>query len=184
MASQQKDKYLSLERLIDLWAKIKDTFATKDHTHAHPSVTTKSPTSDTLSTDWGGKLTAYSEITKDTNGHITGGKIVTYILPSSEATITAKGLMSADDKKTIDNMPDTYVKKSDMVNVYSYQGSVSTYSDLESKRIDAKSGHVYNVEDTGKNYAWTGTDWDDLGGSFDVDISPITQEELDEICVL
>ena len=63
-------------------------YADKKHTHsnyltAHPSVTSKSPTSDGLAVSWGGQITAYSEITKDTNGHITGGKVTTYTLPSS-----------------------------------------------------------------------------------------------------
>lgn len=105
-------------------------YAAKDHTHsdylkAHPSITTSSPTSNTSSPSWGGNLTAYSEITKDTNGHVTGGKIVTYALPSSEATTTAKGLMSAADKKTLNAIPSTYATKEDLKSVSSGQDEIT-----------------------------------------------------------
>ncbi len=46
--------------------------------------------------------------------------------------------------------------------VYKYRGSVETYDDLPA--ADQTIGDVYNVNNTGKNYAWTGEVWDDLGG--------------------
>ena len=51
--------------------------------------------------------------------------------------------------------------------VYQYKGSVATFDALPT---GAESGDVYNVEATGTNYAWTGTEWDALGGST-VDLS-------------
>ena len=50
--------------------------------------------------------------------------------------------------------------------VYRYKGSVATYDDLPSS--DLTIGDVYNVEDTGDNYAWTGTAWDKLAGVVDL----------------
>ena len=50
--------------------------------------------------------------------------------------------------------------------VYKYKGSVSTYDDLPT--TDLTIGDVYNVEDTGDNYAWTGTTWDKLSGVVDL----------------
>ena len=47
-----------------------------------------------------------------------------------------------------------------------YRGSVATYSDLPSTGL--KIGDFYNVLDTGKNYAWTGTEWDDVSGIVDL----------------
>lgn len=47
-----------------------------------------------------------------------------------------------------------------------FQGSVATYADLPT---DAQQGDMYDVQDTGKNYAWTGSEWDDLGGNIEVD---------------
>lgn len=182
-----QDTYLNLGMVTKLWTKIKNKFAEKNHTHEnylteHPTVTTKSPTNTDTNLAWGGKVTAYSEIIKDDNGHVTGGTIKTFNLPSSEATTTEKGLMSANDKTTLDSIPNIYAKKSDIVNVYRYQGSVASFSALPN--TEQEQGFVWNVEDTGKNYAWTGTEWDDLGGSFEtLDIRPITEEELDAICV-
>ena len=51
--------------------------------------------------------------------------------------------------------------------VYKFKGSVATYADLPSTGVSA--GWVYNVVDTGKDYAYTpeGT-WDDLGGTVDL----------------
>ena len=185
-----QNAYLDLNMLEKLWVKIKNwssqSFAEKKHTHenyltAHPTIDTGNPTNNSTTLSWGDQVTAYSEVTKDTNGHVTGGKITKYTLPSSEATASAKGLMSAADKKAINELPDVYAKKSDIVNVYRYKGSVDTYSNLPGG--DLNSGDVYNVEDTGKNYAWTGSDWDDLGGNFEINIRAITEEELNGICV-
>lgn len=57
--------------------------------------------------------------------------------------------------------------------VYVYKGSVTNYSDLAS--ITTKEvGDVYNVVNAngstpgGTNYAWTGTEWDALGGTIDL----------------
>ena len=50
--------------------------------------------------------------------------------------------------------------------VYKYKGSVATYSDLPT--TGNIIGDVWNVTDTGKNYAWTGSGWDDLGGTVDL----------------
>lgn len=57
--------------------------------------------------------------------------------------------------------------------VYVYKGSVTNYSELAS--ITTKeAGDVYNVVNAngstpgGTNYAWTGTEWDALGGTIDL----------------
>ena len=49
--------------------------------------------------------------------------------------------------------------------VYEYKGSVATVEDLPE---NAENGDVYNVEDTGDNYAWNGTAWDKLAGTVDL----------------
>lgn len=53
-----------------------------------------------------------------------------------------------------------------LVGVFHYKGSVATYADLPAS--DNEIGDVYNVIDTGKNYAWDGSVWDDLGGLVDL----------------
>ena len=50
--------------------------------------------------------------------------------------------------------------------VYKFKGSVATYNDLPTE--DLTIGDVYNVTDTGDNYAWTGTTWDKLAGDIDL----------------
>ena len=52
-------------------------------------------------------------------------------------------------------------------NAVTYKGSVATYIDLNS--IETKAvGDMYNVNDTGRNYVWNGTTWDDMGELFDL----------------
>ena len=66
-------------------------------------------------------------------------------------------LVNYYDKTAVDNKVSA---------VYKYKGSVATYQDLPSTSLTA--GDVYNVESDGSNYAWTGTEWDKLGGTIDV----------------
>lgn len=60
--------------------------------------------------------------------------------------------------------------------VLHYKGSVATYADLPA---DAEVGDVYNVIDTGANYAWTGSEWDEFGST--VDLSGYVQKAVNEI---
>lgn len=50
--------------------------------------------------------------------------------------------------------------------VMKYKGSVDTYAKLPT--AGQATGDCWNVSDTGKNYAWNGTAWDDLGGTIDL----------------
>ena len=72
----------------------------------------------------------------------------------------------------------TYATKSELdakvSSVYKYKGSVANQAALPQEGNVV--GDVYNVEDTGMNYAWDGTTWDELGG--DVDLTAyLTKEE-------
>lgn len=67
--------------------------------------------------------------------------------------------------------------KADLTNVYTYKGSVSNVASLPTE--DVVAGDVYNVEASGMNYAWTGTEWDALGEIFE--ISTITNEQIDAL---
>jgi hypothetical protein len=64
--------------------------------------------------------------------------------------------------------------------IYKFKGSVATYTDLPSTGVS--SGWVYNVVDTGKNYAYTpdGT-WDDLGGNMDLSLYSLKADTVKEI---
>lgn len=72
----------------------------------------------------------------------------------------------------------TYAKKTDITNVYKYKGSKATVSALPT--TGNVVGDVWNVEERGINYAWTGTAWDALGELFS--ITAITNSEIDTIC--
>lgn len=71
----------------------------------------------------------------------------------------------------------TYALKTDITNMYKYKGSVATVSVLPSS--NNTTGDVYNVEATGMNYAWNGTEWDALGEIFT--ITSISNSEIDTI---
>ena len=66
--------------------------------------------------------------------------------------------------------------------VYHYRGSVATIADLD--LIESpEQGDVYNVEENNMNYAWTGTEWDSLGG-LDVDLTEyLREEDVDAISI-
>ena len=51
--------------------------------------------------------------------------------------------------------------------VFRYKGSVATYDTLTTL-TGMVVGDVYNVTETGDNYAWTGTEWDKLSGEVDL----------------
>ena len=50
--------------------------------------------------------------------------------------------------------------------VYKYKGNVANKDALPSENNTV--GDVYNVNDTGHNYVWTGTEWDQLAGIVDL----------------
>ena len=51
-------------------------------------------------------------------------------------------------------------------NIMRYKGSVDTYDDLPTE--DNKVGDVWNILDTGSNYAWDGEAWDEIGSTVDL----------------
>jgi len=53
----------------------------------------------------------------------------------------------------------------DLATIYNFRGQVNTYNDL-ANISDPQNGDVYNVIDTGRNFAWdeTNNTWDDIGG--------------------
>lgn len=61
------------------------------------------------------------------------------------------------------------VDSSVLTSVFRYAGQVNSVDDLPD---DASIGDVYDVKDSGANYVWTGSSWDNLGGIFSVDPSP------------
>ena len=124
---------------------------------------------------------AYNVATK----HGTTGDEVEYIEEPAEnhnfvidgATTENAGVMSAADKAKLDSLDpsalalsaNVYTKQevdAKIASVYVYKGSVATQAELPQE--NNKIGDTYNVTDTGHNYTWDGTQWDDLGGTVDL----------------
>lgn len=95
------------------------------------------------------------------------------------ATASTPGLMSAADYAKLAGFssPSDYAKKSDISGLYKYKGSKANYALLPATGNEV--GDVWNVEDTGMNYAWTGDGWDALGTMFEIEA--ITNTEIDTI---
>lgn len=93
------------------------------------------------------------------------GKAVSLTIPTTVAQLTDAG---------------NYALKSDLTNVYQYAGSVANFAALPTG-LGAVAGTVpvYNVEDTGMNYAWNGSNWDNLGTVFTIDY--MTNADIDAI---
>lgn len=114
-----------------------------------------------------------------------GGQLPSYYAKTGElpgpAGAAAAGLMSAADfaKLAAFGPAETYALKSDMTAMYRYRGSKTSYAALPTAGREV--GDVWNVEDTGMNYAWTGETWDALGETFS--IQSITNAEIDALAV-
>lgn len=87
-------------------------------------------------------------------------------------TITIDGADGAISiKEAIDSKVDntyatnTFATKAEISSAMHYKGTVDSYSNLPTTNT---LGDVYNVTDTGKNYAWNGTVWDELSGVMDL----------------
>ena len=89
----------------------------------------------------------------------------TVLSTSDEFYPTVKAVKTANDLKADQATTYTKIEVDNLVaSVYKFKGSVATYTDLEAKEATAVIGDVWNVTDTGINYAWTGAVWDDIGG--------------------
>lgn len=197
-------KYLDSNGLLYFWQKLKTLLAGKVDAVASKGLSTNDYTTDEKTKLTGiaegannythpahsAKTSALYKVTVDALGHvsdataaakadITGlgipGQDTTY----SDATSSVAGLMSATDKSKLDGFgaASTYALKSDITGLYKYKGSVATVANLPDE--DNVSGDVYDVAAAGMNYAWTGTAWDALGGTFSLEA--ITNSEIDTV---
>ena len=91
-------------------------------------------------------------------------------------TLEGFGITDAATKDELEEV------KEEVSKVYHFCGSVNTFDELSNVQ-DPHEGDVYNVKDSGKNYAWAIEDgvgyWDDLGGVFEIE--SISSYELDII---
>lgn len=97
-------------------------------------------------------------------------------------TYQTKSNLVSEWQETTDNehypsekLVKTYVD-SKISSVYRYKGSVATYNDLPTENLQI--GDVYDVKDTGMNYAWNGTSWDELGMNIDTSLFELKENKV------
>lgn len=169
-------KYLDSDGLLYLWGKVKMMFAGKVD-----KVEGKGLSANDYTTQEKTKLAGLSNYTLPTASADTlGGVKVGAGLAISGGVLSATGGGTADavDWSNIQNKPDLALK-SDVTATYKYKGSKASFAALPTAGNTV--GDVWNVEDTGMNYAWDGEKWDALGQMFE--IQSITNAEIDAITV-
>lgn len=118
-----------------------------------------------IGSSYGGPMLSLKEATEENMGVVSKNAMWTYVKEKSD---------------------DIYAKKSDMSTVYKYKGSVTSASNLPTSGMSV--GDTYNIEATstygpaGTNVSWTGSEWDPLGGMFEV--PAMTTTEINNICTL
>lgn len=122
-------------------------------------------------TNEGARLAASPSGIFYTNGKKNGSYVAT------DEIVTKAVLSSAVDVKA--NSVDVYTKTEidgKLTAAMHFKGTKATYNDLPTS---ASEGDVWNILDTGENYAWDGENWDKLSET--IDLSPYALiEEVDE----
>lgn len=112
-------------------------------------------------TQWKTHEIGTGSITTDmiANDAVTADKIADGVIPDAVSDLTNDLQFQTQQQvqQTVNSAVQTAVSA-----VYKYKGSVANQGALPSDPKPA-TGDVYNVEDTGMNYAWNGTQWDALG---------------------
>ena len=148
------------------------TWAAPNWLTEHPTISMGTDDADTATPAFGATFTAVGAIEKDANGHVTKVTTRTVTVPNAAATSSVAGLMAAADKAKLDAFQEAanYALKSDITSVYKYKGSVENEAALPGDENTV--GDVYDVKDTGMNYAWNGTAWDPLGQKMEISAIP------------
>lgn len=167
-------KFLDTNGLLYLWAKITSRLGGKVDKVEGKGLSTNDFTAEDKSKLEGLENYTLPAATADTLGGVKVGAG----LAIADGVLSATGGGTADsvDWSNIQNKPDVALK-SDLSTVYKYKGSKASFGALP--ETGNETGDVWNVEDTGMNYAWTGTAWDALGETFEIEA--ITNAEIDTI---
>jgi hypothetical protein len=103
-----------------------------------------------------------------------------------EASLTEQiGDLRQEVEGSIDELDDEITALKQQASVaYHFKGSVANEAALANIQ-NPEVGDVYNAEDTGMNFGWTGTEWDNLGAFVDLEpyaldenIQPIPEETI------
>lgn len=124
--------------------------------------------------------------THSTSAHAPSGaqaNVIEAVTVNGTAVTPTNKTVNITVPTTVASMTDAadYAKKSDMGRVYQYAGSVETYDKLPTLGVLGENDPipVYDCTDTGMNYGWTGTAWDNLGSIFSVETA--TEAEIDAL---
>lgn len=193
--------YLSKDGLLYLWTLLKAKFKAKQDTIIDlETIRTNASTGAGLKTKVDG-IAANAQVNviesvsvNGTNLSVTNKNVnVTVPTKVSELTNDKNYLtthQSLDNYPTKTELTTNHYTKTEidtkLTSAMTYKGSVDTYSKLPSSGNSV--GDFYNVTDTGNNYAWDGTKWDETGSVVDLtpymktaDLVEISNAEIDSI---
>ena len=169
-------KYLDSNGLLYLWSKIKALAGGKVDKADGKGLSANDYTTAEKTKLAGLSNYALPTASADTLGGVKVGAGLA--VNSGVLSATGGGTADAVDWSNVQNKPDLALK-SDITTMYKYKGSKASFAALPS--AGSAVGDVWNVEDTGMNYAWTGEAWDALGQI--LEIQSVTNGEIDAIAV-
>ena len=167
-------KFLDENGLLYLWTRLKGMLAAKVDKVEGMALSSNDFTSEEKT-----KLALLQNYTLPAaSAQALGGVMVGAGLEISGGVLSTTGGGKADavDWDNVLGKPELALK-SDLSSLYRFRGSVANFASLPEQ--DNAEGDVWNVENTGMNYAWTGSGWDALGEVFNVE--GITNAEIDSI---
>lgn len=142
--------------------------------HRHPSDSSKQDTISDLATIRSGAAAGAKAYQKPSTG-----------IPDTDLSSAVQASLGKADTAVQPGVLGDYATTAAMqtaintavASAYIYKGSVANYAALPAS--GQTTGWVYNVEDTGMNYAWNGSAWDALGMT--LNIETLQDSEIDTI---
>lgn len=99
---------------------------------------------------------------------VTGEKVINVLIDNESIKTNNANQLKADvfDDTAISNTKGWSSAKisQELTGAMHYKGQVATYADLPTTGLS--EGDLYNVVDTGDNYAWNGSSWDNMSGEY------------------
>ena len=142
-------------------------FSSPTYTAVNTVYNTENPTEvDSSQVQWG---QLYGDIAEQTDLADALAEKASVSELANYATLTGAaftGAVTVQEPTTANNPATKSYVDSAVASVYKYKGSVANTGALPSSSNAV--GDVYNVEDTGDNYAWDGSKWDKLAGTVDL----------------
>lgn len=167
-------KFLDQNGLLYLWGKVKALAAGKVDREPGKGLSANDYTAAEKAKLAGLENYTLPAATAETLGGVRVGAGLT--VTGGVLSAAGGGTADAVDWSNVQNKPDLALK-SDLSAVYRYKGSKASFGALP--ETGNQVGDVWNAEDTGMNYAWTGTAWDALGQA--LEIAAISNAEIDAV---